>query len=63
MKISEFSFVVYPSTDRERSKAFYEGVLGLTPSMSLDIPGGFWLEYEIGPHTCDREGTVFEAIR
>jgi len=51
MKISEFAFVVYPSTDRERSKAFYEGVLGLTPEMSLDIPGGFWVEYEIGPHT------------
>ena len=51
MKISEFAFVVYPSTDRERSKAFYEGILGLTPVMSLDIPGGFWVEYEIGPHT------------
>ena len=51
MKISEFAFVVYPSTDRERSKGFYEGVLGLSPSMSLDIPGGFWIEYEIGPHT------------
>lgn len=51
MKISEFAFVVYPSMDRERSKAFYEGILGLTPSMSLDIPGGFWVEYEIGPHT------------
>ena len=51
MNISEFAFVVYPSTDRERSKLFYEGVLGLLPSMSLDIPGGFWIEYEIGPHT------------
>ena len=51
MKISEFAFVVYPSTDRGRSKAFYEEVLGLTPVMSLDIPGGFWVEYEIGPHT------------
>ena len=51
MKTSEFAFVVYPSTDRQRSKAFYEGVLGLAPSMSLDIPGGFWIEYEIGPHT------------
>ena len=51
MKISEFAFIVYPSMDRERSKAFYEGVLGLALSMSLDIPGGFWVEYEIGPHT------------
>jgi catechol 2,3-dioxygenase-like lactoylglutathione lyase family enzyme len=47
MKISEFAFVVYPSTDRERSKIFYEGVLGLAPAMSLDIPGGFWVEYEM----------------
>lgn len=51
MKISEFAFVIYPSMDRERSKMFYEGILGLAPSMSLDIPDGFWLEYEIGPHT------------
>lgn len=51
MRIAEFAFVVYPATDLARSRAFYEGVLGLAPAMSLDIPGGFWVEYEIGPHT------------
>jgi catechol 2,3-dioxygenase-like lactoylglutathione lyase family enzyme len=51
MKIREFAFIIYPSTDRERSRAFYEGVLGLTPTMSMDLPDGFWIEYEIGPHT------------
>ena len=51
MKIVEFAFVIYPSTDLARSRAFYEGVLGLTPATSVDIPEGFWLEYEIGPYT------------
>lgn len=51
MRIAEFAFIVYPATDKARSRAFYEGVLGLTPAMSLDIPDGFWIEYEIGPHT------------
>lgn len=51
MSIVEFAFIVYPATDLARSRAFYEGILGLSPAMSLDIPGGFWVEYEIGPHT------------
>jgi len=51
MRIAEFAFIVYPATDKARSRAFYEGVLGLIPAMSLDIPDGFWIEYEIGPHT------------
>lgn len=51
MKIAEFAFIVYPSTDQARARAFYEGVLGLTPATSVDIPDGFWVEYEIGPHT------------
>lgn len=51
MKIAEFAFVVYPSTDQRRSRHFYEVILGLTPAMAIDIPGGFWVEYEIGPHT------------
>ena len=51
MKVAEFAFVVYPATDQARSRAFYEGVLGLIPTTSLDIPGGFWVEYEVGPHT------------
>ena len=51
MRIVEFAFIVYPSTDQARSQAFYEGILGLTPTMSLSIPDGFWVEYEVGPHT------------
>lgn len=51
IQIAEFAFVVYPATDQARSRAFYEGVLGLKATSSLDIPDGFWVEYEIGPHT------------
>ncbi len=51
MKISEFAFIVYPATDQARARAFYEGVLGLTRATSKNLPDGFWVEYEIGPHT------------
>ena len=51
MKIVEFAFVAYPATDLARSRAFYEGILGLTPGMAMDDGGQFWVEYEIGPHT------------
>ena len=51
MRITEFAFVIYPSTDQARSQAFYEGILGLTPASSIKIPDGFWIEYEIGPYT------------
>jgi catechol 2,3-dioxygenase-like lactoylglutathione lyase family enzyme len=51
MRIVEFSFVVYPATDLARSRAFYEGVLGLTSASSCEDASGFWVEYEIGPHT------------
>lgn len=51
MKITEFAFIVYPAEDQARSRAFYEGALGLKPSMTMDLPDGFWIEYEVGPHT------------
>jgi catechol 2,3-dioxygenase-like lactoylglutathione lyase family enzyme len=51
MKIVEFAFIVYPATDEARSRAFYEGVLGLTATTSFDLNDGFWVEYEVGPHT------------
>jgi predicted enzyme related to lactoylglutathione lyase len=51
MKIIEFAFIVYPATDLARSRAFYEHTLGLQPGLMLDIPDGFWVEYEVGPHT------------
>lgn len=51
MKIVEFAFVIYPVTNLERSRAFYEGVLGLKSTMSMSGGEQFWVEYEIGPHT------------
>jgi catechol 2,3-dioxygenase-like lactoylglutathione lyase family enzyme len=45
MNIVEFAFIVYPSTDLGRSRAFYEGILGLKTTSSLDIPDGFRAEY------------------
>jgi catechol 2,3-dioxygenase-like lactoylglutathione lyase family enzyme len=51
MKVVEFAFIIYPATDLARSRAFYEGVLGLTSTTSKEFDEGFWLEYEIGPHT------------
>jgi predicted enzyme related to lactoylglutathione lyase len=49
MKIKEFAFVAYPVTDLARARQFYEGALGLTPS--LGPASDFWVEYEVGPHT------------
>lgn len=51
MKIVEFAFIAYPATDQARARAFYEGILGLTPGLTIDEDGMFWVEYEIGPHT------------
>ena len=51
MRITEFAFIVYPVTDLARSRAFYEGVLGLTSATSIIDGDQLWVEYEIGPHT------------
>lgn len=51
MKIVEFAFVAYPVTNAERSRQFYEGVLGLKAATSVEESGSFWIEYEVGPHT------------
>jgi predicted enzyme related to lactoylglutathione lyase len=52
MKITEIAFSCYPVTDMARARAFYEGVLGLTPSMTAGEPGGMeWTEYDIANGT------------
>jgi predicted enzyme related to lactoylglutathione lyase len=51
MKISEIPFVGYPITDVERSREFYEKLLGLDLSMLIEIDEEkhqFWIEYNIG---------------
>ena len=51
MKIVDFAFVAYPSTNRDSARAFYEDILGLRPSFSTVNGHEFWIEYEVGPHT------------
>lgn len=51
MTISEIAFSCYPVTDMARSKAFYEGVLGLTCTMDHETPEGHWVEFDIGSGT------------
>lgn len=47
-KIKTIGFSCYPVTDMAKAKAFYEGVLGLKPAMTL---GETWQEYDIDGQT------------
>ena len=51
MNIQEIAFSVYPVTDVARAKEFYEGLLGLKPTMDEEMEGGHWVEYDIGEGT------------
>ncbi len=53
IKVNEIAFVGYPVTDLPRARAFYEGIIHLTPSMvheSEDKKTG-WVEYDIASGT------------
>jgi predicted enzyme related to lactoylglutathione lyase len=49
MKIKAIGFVAIPVTDMARARTFYEKVLGLT--VSDEMIGGKWIEYDIGENT------------
>lgn len=52
MKVIEIAFTTYPVTDIDRARGFYEGLLGLKPTMDSGAGGeGHWVEYDIGPGT------------
>lgn len=51
MNITSIAFTGYPITDAARARAFYEGVLGLKPTMNFEHEGKSWIEYDIGPDT------------
>ena len=52
IKVSEIAFSCYPVTDMARARAFYEGVLGLKPTMIVGEAGVMqWTEYDIGAGT------------
>ena len=46
MKIKEIGFVGIPVTNMANARAFYEGVLGLTPDP--EMTGERWTEYPVG---------------
>ncbi len=49
MRVKDVAFTAYAVTDLNRSRKFYEGVLGLKPTILKE--GMPWIEYEIGPAT------------
>ncbi len=50
LKVTEIAFSCYPVTNMARARMFYEGVLGLKPTMVVGETGGMqWTEYDIGP--------------
>ena len=50
MKINEIAFTCYAVSDMAKSRAFYEGLLGLKPTTVHGDAGceSQWVEYEIG---------------
>jgi len=52
IKISEVAFIAYPVSDINRSRDFYENLLGLSPgefNHEIDgMPGKYWIEYDVG---------------
>ncbi len=51
IKAQEIAFVCYAVTDLKRSRAFYEGTLGLVPGSVWEGEDMGFIEYEMGPHT------------
>jgi predicted enzyme related to lactoylglutathione lyase len=51
MKVIEIAFTGYPVTDIARARAFYEGVLKLEPTQTIETTNGYWIEYDLGPST------------
>jgi predicted enzyme related to lactoylglutathione lyase len=51
MKIVEIAFTGYPVTDMPRARAFYEDVLKLEPTRTVEDGGLAFIEYDLGPST------------
>jgi predicted enzyme related to lactoylglutathione lyase len=52
LKAIEIAFSCYPVKDMARARKFYEGVLGLKPTMIVGEAGGMqWTEYDIANGT------------
>ena len=52
IKYKEIAFTCYAVTNMARARKFYEGVLGLKPTVVFGEPGGMqWTEYDIASGT------------
>jgi predicted enzyme related to lactoylglutathione lyase len=51
IRVTEIAFTGYPVTDVARARRFYEGVLGLKPTVQFEHEGKHWMEFDIGPAT------------
>src|SRR5688572_5265455 len=51
IRIKEIAYIGYPVTDIARARAFFEGLLNLTPSTQFEHEGRSWIEYDIGAAT------------
>ncbi len=51
IEVTEIAFTAYPITDVPKARAFYEGLLGLKPTMLMEDAGCSWIEYDIGAAT------------
>ncbi len=60
MKLKKVAFSVYPIKDMAKSRAFYEGVLGLAPGE--DFNGG-WQEYDLGGTTFAVSTMISEYVK
>lgn len=50
--LKKVAFTMYPVTDVERSRRFYEGLLGLTPGLAGSQGGMHWIEYHLPEGGC-----------
>ena len=59
LKVTEIAFSCYPVKDMARARKFYEGVLGLKPTIVFGEPGGMqWTEYDIASGTLALGGVL-----
>jgi predicted enzyme related to lactoylglutathione lyase len=49
--VTAFAFTAYPILDVAKSRAFYEGLLGLKPATVFEHGEKIWVEYELGDTT------------
>ncbi len=51
INVTAVAFTGYPITNVLRARAFYEGLLGLTPATTFEQEDTAWIEYDLGEST------------